>query len=133
MFGGADQAERLLATAQFQPESELRGVPFDGLLQQLERQGELMIITANPRSEPGNEPTVRRQHHGLLQTIIRARFLAREEHIRPRQPYVRGVAVFLDCGIRKHERPLEISPAAESNRFSRQKIGFVWKALERFV
>src|SRR6266404_4793370 len=60
------QTDGLLAPAQFKPQYEMSGIPFDGLLQEFEREGKLLIVIANPRGEPGREPIVRGQHQSLL-------------------------------------------------------------------
>src|ERR1035438_8675774 len=45
---GTDQAERLLALAELQPEEEMSGIQVDGLLQQLEGEHKLLVVVSNP-------------------------------------------------------------------------------------
>ena len=52
------QTQRLLAAAQFQPEQEMAGIQFDGLLQELERQGELLVDSSE--SAPPARPRTSR-------------------------------------------------------------------------
>src|SRR5262249_15855317 len=75
---GVFEPKRVLAAAEFQPENEMAGVPFHGLLQEFHGKRELLVIVTDPRGEPGHEPIARREQLRLLKAIIRTRFLAGE-------------------------------------------------------
>src|SRR5262249_28399007 len=86
---GPNQTQRRLAIAQFQPEQEIAGIPFNRLLQGLQRQGKLPVKEANATGQPGNEPIPGRQQQRLVETIIGPLLPARQQHIGARQPYIR--------------------------------------------
>jgi len=44
---GTNQAQSSLTLSQFDPEKEMAGIHFDGLLQQLQCEGKLFIVIAN--------------------------------------------------------------------------------------
>src|ERR1035441_3321178 len=115
---GTDQAERLLALAELQPEEEMSGIQVDGLLQQLEGEHKLLVVISNPRGEPGDKPITGRQEQRLLKAVIGPHLLPRQQDIAAGQPDVRGITAFLDGGVREGQRGLEVAAAAEGYGFS---------------
>src|SRR5882672_6891560 len=93
--GRAGQAERVLAAAEFQPEQKMSSIPFYCRLYQLESERELFVEIADARREPRHEPVARCQQQSLVEAIIRARFLARQQHVPAGQPDVGRVAALL--------------------------------------
>ena len=79
-----DQAERLLAAAQFQPEQKMAGVQFHCLLDEFQRQRELFVVKADARRQPRHEPVLRRQQQRLFETVIRPVSRARASNTSPR-------------------------------------------------
>src|SRR2546430_3372544 len=92
----ACQAERVLATSKLQPEQEVARIQFERLLKQLQRKGEVLVVIANPRGQPRDEPIAGREEHSFLKTIIGARFLPGQQHITTGQPYIGSIAALLD-------------------------------------
>src|ERR1035438_4431105 len=130
---GTDQAERLLALAELQPEEEMSGIQVDGLLQQLEGEHKLLVVISNPRGEPGDKPIAGRQEQRLLKTVIGPHLLARQQDIAASQPDVRGITAFLDGGVRESQRRLEVAAAAEGHGFGGEQLRVVGKALQGLV
>src|SRR5215471_20079871 len=57
----ANQAKRLLALSQLQPEEEMARVQFHRLLQKFEGKSELLVVIVDPSRQPANEPFAGRQ------------------------------------------------------------------------
>src|SRR5262249_51795477 len=53
---GAGEAKGGLAAAEFKPQKKMAGIPFEGLLKEFERQGELLVKRTNASGQPGSEP-----------------------------------------------------------------------------
>src|SRR6516162_5100727 len=120
-----DQAERLLALAEFQPKQIVDGIPFHSLLEQFQREHKLFVVKPDSRREPGHKPVSWREQQRLFKTIIRAGFSPREHHVPAREPDVGRVAAFLDRGVGKRERALQISAASERDGFRGEQFGLV--------
>ena len=127
------RSERLLATAEFQPNDEMAGIPLNGLLQEFQSKRELLVIIANARGEPGDKPIARGEQLRFFEAIIGAGFLAGEEDVTAREPHVRRVAAFLNRGVGENQRAIQITVARECDGFGGEQFGFVRKHLHGFI
>src|SRR5438105_3956541 len=111
----------------------MAGIPFEGLLQEFEGKGKLIVVISYPRAQPGNEPIPWGQQQRFLEAIICARFPAGEQYIASRQPDIRSVAPLLDRCVGESQRRLQVPSAPESDPFGREQFRLLRKALQSFV
>ena len=79
-----DQTERVLASAQFQPEQEMAGVQFDCLLSEFQGERELLVEKPDPRRQPSDKPVRPGQQRAPSQSNSRPASPSRASSTSPR-------------------------------------------------
>ncbi len=132
-LGCGGEAEGQFAIAALEPEDEAGGILGDGVAEDAEGLGELLVEDADAGGEPGDKPVVGGEAEGLFEAVLGALLVSRQEDVGAGEPDVGGVAAFLEGGVGEGEGLVEVAEAAEGDGFGGEQFGVVGVGLEGFI